>query len=136
MKKLTREWVTKAEADHDVAVQVRQSQKPHHDHVCFLCQQCSEKYLKALLEERGMSIPKTHDLGLLLTLLKPHYPTLGALSRGLNFLSDFAVDVRYPGASAKKRQAVAALRWMEKVRTVVRDLLGIRPQPKNRKKSP
>jgi hypothetical protein len=47
------------------------------------------------------------------------------LRRGLLFLSVFAVDTRYPGNKASKRQAVAAFRWAERVRNVARALLGI-----------
>jgi hypothetical protein len=54
----------------------------------------------------------------------------------LIFLSDFAVDTRYPGNSASKRQAASALRWMDRVRATSRDLLGVRPQGKRQKKSP
>jgi HEPN domain-containing protein len=97
-----------------------------HDGVCFHCQQCAEKYLKALLEESGLSIVKTHDLDVLLTDLAPGHPTLRAMRRGLLFLSDFAVDTRYPGNDATKRQAVAALRWSERVRKEARRLLRIR----------
>jgi HEPN domain-containing protein len=97
-----------------------------HDGVCFHCQQCAEKYLKALMEELGLGVPKIHDLDALLTALKSTYPSLRALRRGLLFLSDFAVDVRYPGKSASKRQAVAALGWAGRVRTPVRALPGIR----------
>jgi HEPN domain-containing protein len=46
MKKTTKEWVKKAEADYDYAVEGSQSKKPLHDGVCFHCQQCAEKYLK------------------------------------------------------------------------------------------
>jgi hypothetical protein len=55
-----------------------------------------------------------------------HHPSLRLLRRGLLFLSDFAVDVRYPGSSARKRQAEAAWRWVGRVRTQARVLLGIR----------
>jgi HEPN domain-containing protein len=94
--------------------------------VCFHCQQCAEKYLKGLMEELGLLVPKTHDLDALLTRLAPHHPALQALRRGMLFLSDFAVDARYPGKWARKRQALAALRWAERVRTQARALLGIR----------
>jgi hypothetical protein len=43
--------------------------------------------------------------------------------------------VRYPGGNASKRQATAALRWAERVRTAARALLGIRPRQVRRKKS-
>jgi HEPN domain-containing protein len=30
--------------------------------VCFHCQHAAEKYLKALLQEGGLVVPRTHDL--------------------------------------------------------------------------
>jgi HEPN domain-containing protein len=98
-----------------------------HDLVCFCCQQAAEKYLKALLEELGQTIPKTHVLEKLLNLLAPHHPTLRPHRRGLRFLTKFAVETRYPGDTATKRQATAALRWAGRVRDACRALLGIRP---------
>jgi HEPN domain-containing protein len=96
--------------------------------VCFHCQQSAEKYLKGLPEELGLTVPKTHDLEGVLGLLLPHHPTLRSLRRGLDFLTQFAVDTRYPGENATKRQAEAALRWEDRVRTAARHLLGIRPR--------
>lgn len=81
--------------------------------VCFHCQQCAEKYLEGLLEELSLAIPKTHDLDDLLALLLPHRSSLRSLRRGLIFLTDFAVDTRYPGNNGSKRQAASALRWAD-----------------------
>src|SRR5947209_7705114 len=131
MKKTTREWVRKAEADHVTARRSSRGKTPLHDVVCFHCQQCAEKYVKALLEELGLSVPKTHDLDDLLTLLLPHHPTLRSVRRGLGFLTQFAVDTRYPGENATRRKAQAALRWEERVRTEARIILGLpRPRPR------
>jgi hypothetical protein len=47
------------------------------------------------------------------------------MRRGLIFLTDFAVDIRYPGDSASKRQAASALRWAGRVRGECRRLLGL-----------
>lgn len=85
------------------------------------------------MEELGLTIPHTHNLVALLPLLAPHHGSLRALRRGLDFLTRFAVDTRYPGFHARKRQAQAALRWSERVRTQCRSLLGIKP-PRPRKK--
>lgn len=115
-----------------LAKQGSRSKSPVHDGVCFHCQQCAEKYLKGLMEEMGLSVPKTHDLEGLLTALATHHPTLRPLRRGLLFLTDFAVDTRYPGKNASKRQAVAALRWASRVRTPARALLGIRNRRRTR----
>jgi hypothetical protein len=93
----------------------------------FFSQQSAEKYLKALLEELGRHIPRTHILGDLLALLLPHYSSLGSFKRGLKFLTRFAVDIRYPGGWASKRQAVAAKRWAGKVRDACRSILGLPP---------
>ena len=125
MKKLTREWVAKAEADFRVAETLKQTRPPVHDARCFHCQQATEKYLKALLEELGLTIPRTHNLEDLLSLLVADHPELRPLRRGLIFLSDFAVETRYPGENANKRQAVAAMRWATKMRATVRLLLGL-----------
>jgi HEPN domain-containing protein len=124
MKKTTREWVRKAEADYVAAGRLRRGSAPLHDVVCFHCQQCAEKYLKALLQEAGLAIPKTRNLVALLPLLVPHHSTLRSLRRGLDYLTRFAVESRYPGDSASKRQAAAAWRWSAKVRAAARALLG------------
>src|SRR5258707_1261209 len=115
MKKLTAEWIQKAEVEYRVARKLARSLPPAHDIVCFCCQQAAEKYLKAMLEELGLSVPRTHLLEDLLGLLRPHYPTLLSLRRGLLFLTRFAVDARYPGFHARKRQATSALRWAGRV---------------------
>jgi HEPN domain-containing protein len=87
--------------------------------------QAAEKYLKALLVEIGLSVPRTHNLDDLHRLLYPLHPVVRSVRRGLMFLTDFAVDVRYPGDTASKRQAAAAIRWVTRVRKVARALLGL-----------
>jgi HEPN domain-containing protein len=132
MKRSTREWVRKAEADYRLAEVIARGGEPFHDQLCFHCQQAAEKYLKALLEEHGQSVPKLHDLDKLARLLHPFCPSLSSLRRGLLVLTDFAVDTRYPGNWTNKRQAISALRWAGRVRDACRMLLGIRP-PRRRK---
>jgi HEPN domain-containing protein len=136
MKKETRAWVRKAENDYQAAAQLAEGRGAFPDQLCFLCQQASEKYLKALLQELAQSIPKTHDLDYLRGLLQPFHPQLRRLRRGFVFLTDFAVDTRYPGDTASKRQAVAALRWCSRVREACRLLLGILPPRRKRPKAP
>lgn len=77
MKKTTRAWVRKAEADYQHAAQTDGGS--------------AEKYLKALLEELGLAIPRVHNVDDLLGLLLPHHPSLRRWRRGLIFLTDFAV---------------------------------------------
>jgi HEPN domain-containing protein len=136
MKKLTAAWVRKAERDYRVARKLARSRKPENDTVCFCCQQAAEKFLKALLVEGALPVPRSHNLEDHLGLLRAHHPSLFALRRGLVFLNRFAVDTRYPGFNARRRQVEAALRWAAQVRTEVRALLGLRPRPTRRKKPP
>ena len=126
MKRLTREWVNKAEADFRAACRLGEAGVRLHDQTCFHCQQSAEKYLKALLQELGLAIPRTHILRDLVDLLLPQHAELTALGRGVKFLTRFAVETRYPGESATRRQADAALRWAERVRIASRRLLGLR----------
>jgi HEPN domain-containing protein len=125
MKRATREWIGKAEDDYRTAELIALAKEPLHDQQCFHCQQAAEKYLKALLEELGLSVQKTHELEDLLDQLLPHHRSLGSLRRGLAFLSQFAVGARYPGDNASKRQAASALRSAGKVRHACRHLLGL-----------
>ncbi|MFN0080743.1 MAG: HEPN domain-containing protein [Prosthecobacter sp.] len=70
MKTATLEWIAKGEEDWSVAQSLaRRRRKPVHNSVCYHCQQCAEKYLKARLEEAGVLIFKSHDLPHLLTLV-------------------------------------------------------------------
>jgi HEPN domain-containing protein len=136
MKRLTAEWVRKAEEDYRVAVRIHRGRDPFHSTVCFHSQQAGEKYLKALMEECGLRVPKTHVLLDLLTSLLPHFGSLRSLRRGLAFLKRFAVEIRYPGDRASKREAAAAVRWAGKIRTEARALLGLPRKGVRRRKKP
>ena len=122
----------KAEGDSRAAIELAQIDRMH-DQVCFHCQQAAEKYLKAIMEEQGLPVPKTHDLEILLGQLSSTFPALLPLKRGLMILVDYAVDTRYPGNQTTKRHSASALRWAAKVRTVCRKLLKLRVANQNRK---
>jgi HEPN domain-containing protein len=62
--------VDKAEGDFFIAATAMKSpSKRVPDAICFHCQQCVEKYLKARMVEAGLTPPHTHDLDKLLKLL-------------------------------------------------------------------
>jgi HEPN domain-containing protein len=127
MKPLTREWIEKAEEDFAAAERLAPVRKPPIWNVlCFHCQQCIEKYLKACLQEKGRDIPKTHNLALLLDLLLPEEPLWEALRHSLNLLNGFAVEFRYPGESATSQDARNAMVLCKKLRTTFRESLMLR----------
>ncbi len=125
MKRQTKAWVEKANGDWEGACDLAKRKPPLSDLACFHCQQAAEKYLKALLQESGTVVPKTHDLEAVLDLLLPHDATLAPLRRILKSLTRYAVNYRYPGAHAIKRQMDAAIRHAERVRGEVRTRLGL-----------
>ncbi|NOT60600.1 MAG: HEPN domain-containing protein [Acidobacteria bacterium] len=122
MKPLTFEWIEKAEDDWDAALKLyRARQRPHYGLVCFLAQQCAEKYLKAWLEELGLPIPLTHNLILLLTQIKEIEPEWSVLQPELTALNAYSVATRYPGQTASKLNAQHAIRDGKVVRLAMRE---------------
>src|SRR5262245_23375155 len=125
MKRETAKWVRKAEEDWKGARRMAAERPPLRDLACFHCQQAAEKYLKALLQETGAAVPRTHDLEDLLDLLLRHDATFARLRRRLRFLYRYAVDYRYPDLRATTRQMQSALHQLERVRLEVRTRLGL-----------
>ncbi|MCI0695284.1 HEPN domain-containing protein [candidate division KSB1 bacterium] len=126
MHVLTQEWVDKAEGDfHTANREMRVRKAPNYDAVCFHCQQCVEKYLKAYLQEHGQRFRPVHDLIEFLELCLP-YDSAFELQRDLlKELTKYAVGVRYPGESATKDDARAAIQSMKTVRAFLRQKLGL-----------
>src|ERR1035438_4548611 len=130
MMPLTLEWVDKAESDY--RAMVRESavtEGPSLDVVCFHAQQCAEKYLKARLQEAGLAVPRDHDLTALLHRLLPVEPTWRQLSGDLDFLTDFAVEFRYPGTSADGETARVAVLACRRFRAAARRAFALDEPP-------
>ena len=99
----TREWVQKAEGDYDVVLLLLRSRKrTRYDPICFHCQQCVERYLKARLTESSIAFAKTHDLAALLKLVLAVEPMWGVLLSKMKGLSGWAVLPRYPGTTRRR----------------------------------
>lgn len=69
--------------------------------------------------------PKTHDLKKLLAMLIPLEPLWSALSKACASLSDYAVEMRYPGDTATAKQAREAVKDAKAIREEVRASLGL-----------
>jgi len=130
MRVLTQEWVDKAEGDfHTASREARVRKAPNYDAVCFHCQQCAEKYLKAYLQEQGQRFSRVHDLIELLELCLPYDGTFELQRDLLKDLTKYAVEFRYPGELATKEEALTVVKAMRVVRAFVRQKLGITDQP-------
>jgi len=126
MKASTREWVKKAEEDFLAASSLaRRRSKPLWNIVCFHAQQTVEKYLKARMEEEGMSVPKTHDLLHLLNHVGKVEPLWSPYHTPFSLLVSYAVQTRYPGSSVFKSDARHALKVCRQFRLEARRSLGL-----------
>lgn len=116
-------WIRKAEQDWRVARKLDPETEP--DAICFHCQQCVEKYLKALLVRAHRSFPKTHDLGILLSLAAPGGNHLRKYENDLSDLNPYSVIARYPGLDATPKEARQAKVITRRVRLALRRRLGL-----------
>jgi HEPN domain-containing protein len=120
------EWVEKAEADYKSAVALhRRRKEPLPDVVCYHCQQCVEKYLKAYLIAQGTTPPRIHDVEDLLNLCALHDATLTPRLPLVQVLNPYAVLIRYPGMTATVAEAKDAINAVRRLRTVVRRKLRL-----------
>jgi HEPN domain-containing protein len=120
-----RRWIEKAEHDLRNAEYVLNLKEDCPvDTVCFHCQQCAEKYLKALLISRAIDFPRTHDLVVLFNLSSRHFDLNLQLSK-VQPLNRYSVEARYPGdwEPIDMREAVEAVNMARILREAVRSLL-------------
>src|SRR6266542_2172668 len=110
MRADTAEWVKKAEADFvSMTREMNAAKDLNYDLVCFLGQQSVEKYLKSLLCENSVPFPKTHDLNELSALLPDGLKFPESFRATISSLDRYAVEFRYPGASATQGLAAEAV---------------------------
>jgi HEPN domain-containing protein len=128
---LVRQWLDKAEEDFQVADHLLKEKSCFFATIAFHCQQSAEKYLKAFLVWRQVSFTKTHDIEKLLDLVGAIDSTLADSLEEAAFLSDFGVEVRYPGETSEVSQedAAQALNRAKKVRNAIVKRLPGKDQP-------
>ncbi|MGA2268643.1 MAG: HEPN domain-containing protein [Bryobacteraceae bacterium] len=123
---LIRQWVQKAENDFlNAQHTMLMEESCPYDTVCFHCQQCVEKHLKAILVLNQTPFQKTHDLEQL-RLLMPETISLPVTVAELARLSPHATNSRYPDdwRSPERQEAEWALGVAARVRTAVREYLA------------
>jgi len=120
MKPLTHEWIEKAESDYIALCDLRASETPVFDAVCYHAQQCTEKYIKAVLQERDQRFGRTHDLVRLIKEIDPPLTGFSIEEEELRRLTEHAVAGRYPGYFADEAAADAAVEIAKTVRDACR----------------
>jgi HEPN domain-containing protein len=90
-----KQWLFKANEDLLVIEKLTEFEIIATSSVCFHCQQAVEKFLKAFLIANGIDIKKTHNIEFLLSECSDIDKDFTNIDP--KELSDFGVDVRYPG---------------------------------------
>ncbi len=120
------EWVEKAEGDWKT---LERLQGDHllevADSICFHSQQCSEKYLKALIQSENLAPPRTHHLPRLLDMIVSIHSELEFLRSPCEELIAYGVLIRYPGETATEEDAMEAFDLSKRIRKTIRAKLGL-----------
>ncbi len=122
----TIEWVRKTEVDYQGALDLARRRKtPLPDLVCWLSQQCAEKYTKAFLLRHQVAFARTHNLTSLWRLCVDIDPDFEMIADPFQILNPFGPEIRYPGANATSSDARQAINSMKRIREFVRAKLGL-----------
>ncbi len=122
------QWVKHAERDILGVKACLDAPQPVPEISAYLCQQSTEKLVKALLVLAEVPFPKTHDLQAFRRLAAPVFPDQLALIDDLVALTDWGVAFRYPDLTEEPvpsaEEIRSALRKIEDFSARVRSLLG------------
>jgi HEPN domain-containing protein len=119
---IIRQWVVKAENDHKAFQNLlKMGDDCPFDVVCFLAQQCAEKYLKARLVYLSIDFPKIHDISEIVKLFPPGFG-IPLSPTDQTKLTKYAWIGRYPGnwEPMNHQDAKEAAELASKVRTALR----------------
>jgi HEPN domain-containing protein len=119
------DWAKKADSDLDAAQRLLRGKNQHPDLSCYHSQQCSEKYLKAILVARRIEFPKSHDLVILNQLCLAQSILTAFDEDNLDFLNGFATRARYPGVEPTIEEARRSISIAKSVRKFARSFLGL-----------
>ena len=94
---VVKEWIAFAEMDYLTAKHLYENMYPKPlEIICYHCQQCAEKLLKAALIANNVSLQKTHDLGLLAEMLQEYISVDENYINICNDLTPYGIKIRYP----------------------------------------
>ena len=96
-REIVGQWLARADEDLGVARHLLAEKLPYYGAIGYHAQQAAEKSLKAYLVAHQVEFPKTHDLGRLLDLVASVDAALATALSSAVQLTDYGVDVRYPG---------------------------------------
>lgn len=123
-EELIREWIDFAKMDFLTAKHLFEHMYPKPlEIICYHCQQSIEKLLKGALISKGVTIKKTHDLGLLAEMLQEYETVDEDYLEMCDDLTPYGVKIRYPQELNIEEYHVA--KALKEAETLYEWLLGI-----------
>ena len=125
MKKQVEDWILLADNDLYATEIIMKDEYPLTNIVVFHCQQTIEKYLKAYLIEKGITLVKTHDLIRLNDMIK-EINDLGIDENRLISINEVYIESRYPGelgllpdGMPTDEQAKEFIEYAKEIKTII-----------------
>jgi HEPN domain-containing protein len=120
---LVKDWLTFARENLLFAKSgIKEDFAPYHS-ICFMCQGCAEKYLKAFLIWQDWELKKTHDLSELVDICCQYDAAFEHLFPDAEVLNEYITAGRYPAdlpfESIGKIEAVEAIEAAERIEALV-----------------
>lgn len=110
-------FLKKAEQDETLLISIQDNPEISDSIFGFHAQQAAEKLIKAILVKKGIPFPKTHDLSMLLDLLKRGKITPPFSEDDLEWLTPYATIFRYDDLSEEtldRKKAIALISSIKK----------------------
>ena len=129
-RELLQEWIDFARMDFLTANHLYEHMYPKPlEIICYHCQQAIEKLLKGVLISKGVTIKKTHDLGLLAEMLQEYEPVEEKYLEMCDDLTPYGVKIRYPQELYIEEYHVK--KALEETQTLYKWLMGLLEAPLN-----
>lgn len=127
-KPLHLEWLDRARSNLERSRIEKKSRYIKYEDICYDCQQCVEKALKALLVLEKIDFEWTHNIGVLIKSLETKGIVVPDMVKKSASLSVYAVRTRYPGEEepVTKKEFIEARYLAEMVFEWVKSRLKVR----------
>lgn len=131
-RSITFEWIGKAESDLDYARASFRELERFYSHICILCHDSVEKFLKGCLASQGIRPERSHDLVALLNRcieVAENKSYLIAVENPCRILNRYYIPLKYPShyPAITKEQAREAIEAAGAVQVAITSFLGIAP---------
>ena len=121
------QWIASAERDRDTVQIILAAPRQPYEIIAYHCQQCAEKYLKAVFVQFDRKPPFIHDLRQLSRGVNRHCPEIARVESDCERLTPFGTVTRYPGSVMEPgaEHMPQVTMWMENIRAAVRSCLDL-----------